>query len=178
MIRMGGLTGSARVSRLRPRGSADDGTDGTASHQRVAVIRRILVPVADSPAALRGAEFAAELARAIGGEVTLLHVHEGGGVTTLGLEPVSPEEAEEEKLRLAEPVFEKTSVPFRERGLAVEKKVAIGSPAEEIVAVAERGRFDQIVIGSRGMSELRRILTGSVSERVLHRAHCPVTVVP
>lgn len=141
------------------------------------MIRRILVPVDDSPSTLRAAVFAADLARGLGCEVTLFHVHERGGVTTLGLEPLSAEEAEEEKLRLAEPVFEKAGAPFREKGVAFERKVAIGSPAEEIVGLAERASFDLVVMGSRGVSELRRILTGSVSERVLHRAHCPVAIV-
>ena len=140
------------------------------------MIRRLLVPVDGSPASVRAAALAADLARAIGGGATLLHVYDRGGITALGLEALSAEEAEEEKLRLAGDVFEAALAPFRERGPAPERKVVLGLPAEEICGVARSGGYDLIVIGSRG-SGGRHLFTGSVSERVLQNAHCPVTVV-
>jgi len=44
--------------------------------------------------------------------------------------------------------------------------------------VAERAAADLIVTGRRGRSELVELLAGSVSQRMVHRAHCPVVVVP
>ena len=139
--------------------------------------RRMLVPVDGSAPAVRAAEFAAGLAKATGCEVTLLHVYDRGGLTRLGLEALSAEEAEEEKMRLAAPVFAAAEKPFVERGIAPERRVALGVAAEEICSLARSGGYDHIVMGSRGASELRSLLTGSVSERVIHRAHCPVTIV-
>ena len=52
-----------------------------------------------------------------------------------------------------------------------------GSPADEIVHAAEALGVGLIVVGSRGWGEVRSVLLGSVSERVLHLAHCPVLVV-
>lgn len=52
-----------------------------------------------------------------------------------------------------------------------------GSPADEIVHTAKELDVDMIVIGSRGWGEIRSVLLGSVSERVLHIAHCPVLIV-
>jgi nucleotide-binding universal stress UspA family protein len=52
-----------------------------------------------------------------------------------------------------------------------------GYPADEIVQIAEDLGVGLIVVGSRGWGEVRSILLGSVSERVLHLAHCPVLVV-
>ena len=55
--------------------------------------------------------------------------------------------------------------------------VRTGSPAEEIVDAAKHVGADLIVMGSRGLSGVRSVLLGSVSDRVLHLAHCPVLVV-
>jgi len=52
-----------------------------------------------------------------------------------------------------------------------------GSPAEEIVRCAEDLGAALLVIGSRGWGEMHAVLLGSVSERVLHTAHCPVLIV-
>jgi len=140
------------------------------------VIRRLLVPVDGSAASVRAAALAAELARSLGGEATLLHVHDRGGITALGLEALSAEEAEEEKLRLAADMFEPALAPFRELGLAPERKVVLGLAAEEICSFARSGGYDMIVMGSRGASG-RHLFTGTVSERVVQKAPCPVTVV-
>ncbi len=53
----------------------------------------------------------------------------------------------------------------------------LGHPAEAILRFAEDGKFDLIVLGRRGRSTAARWMLGSISERVLHYAHCPVMVV-
>jgi nucleotide-binding universal stress UspA family protein len=58
-----------------------------------------------------------------------------------------------------------------------DRKVAEGYAADEILNTAEQGKYDMIVIGSRGMGAVGRFLVGSVSDRVVHHAHCSVTVV-
>ena len=49
-------------------------------------------------------------------------------------------------------------------------------PWQEICKAAEREKANLIVVGSRGMGTLKRTLLGSVSDSVLHHAHCPVLV--
>jgi len=53
----------------------------------------------------------------------------------------------------------------------------IGHPVDRIVAVARDLQADLIVLGSRGLSGWNSYLLGSVSDGVLHHAHCPVLVV-
>ncbi|HPH66127.1 MAG TPA: universal stress protein [Kofleriaceae bacterium] len=53
----------------------------------------------------------------------------------------------------------------------------IGAPAEQILAVANDVSADSIIIGSHGRQGMERFLLGSVSERVVREAKCPVTVV-
>ena len=52
-----------------------------------------------------------------------------------------------------------------------------GQPAEETIALAEELDADLVVVGSRRVGRVKRLITGSVSEGVVHRASCPVLVV-
>ncbi|HWI61335.1 MAG TPA: universal stress protein [Symbiobacteriaceae bacterium] len=54
----------------------------------------------------------------------------------------------------------------------------IGMAAETILTLAEKGDYDLIVMGRRGLSPLKELLLGSVSQAVLHRAKIPVLMVP
>lgn len=64
-----------------------------------------------------------------------------------------------------------------ESGLTIETRVAVGHPVEQILREAEDAQADLIVMGRRGTTRATRWILGSVSERVLRYAHCPVTVV-
>lgn len=59
----------------------------------------------------------------------------------------------------------------------LETHVAVGHPAEQILRYAEDSHADMIVMGRRGLTRATRWILGSVSERVMRYAHCPVTVV-
>jgi nucleotide-binding universal stress UspA family protein len=52
-----------------------------------------------------------------------------------------------------------------------------GQPADEIVTYADSHDIDQIVMGSRGLSGVKRLLLGSVAETVVRRAEAPVNVI-
>jgi len=62
-------------------------------------------------------------------------------------------------------------------GAVAQTYLATGRPDEEIIELAEEIGAGMVVIGSRGLEGIRRALLGSVSESVLHHAHCPVMVV-
>ena len=49
-------------------------------------------------------------------------------------------------------------------------------PAIDLVKFAEENGYDQIIVGSRGLSGITRILLGSVADEVVRKVHCPVTV--
>jgi nucleotide-binding universal stress UspA family protein len=53
----------------------------------------------------------------------------------------------------------------------------MGSPAETIVEMVVREKFDLIIIGSRGYSRLSGLLVGSVADEVMEQASCPVLLV-
>lgn len=55
--------------------------------------------------------------------------------------------------------------------------VVAGRPGDAIVAEAAAGAADLVVVGARGLGHMSRVLLGSVSERVLRHAECPVLIV-
>lgn len=67
---------------------------------------------------------------------------------------------------------------FENRGIKVRKILVQGHPAETIIAVAEEENFELIVIGSRGLGGLQKLILGSVSNAVLQEAKncCVLTV--
>jgi nucleotide-binding universal stress UspA family protein len=63
------------------------------------------------------------------------------------------------------------------KGVEVETHVREGHPAEVIIDVANQEQADLIVVGSRGLTGIKRYLLGSVSSEVSHHAHCSVMIV-
>ena len=66
---------------------------------------------------------------------------------------------------------------FEGRNVHVSGEVLFGSPDSRIVETAEEDGVDLIVMGSHGYSRWERLLLGSVSNSVVHHAHCSVMVV-
>lgn len=62
-------------------------------------------------------------------------------------------------------------------GTKVEKQVLVGEPFEKIVETAKNGGFDLIVMGNRGFSKVKRFFVGSVTQKVISEAPCPVLVI-
>jgi nucleotide-binding universal stress UspA family protein len=77
----------------------------------------------------------------------------------------------------AESALGKTAEALRAQGFEVEVVVREGYPATVIEEEAQRLGADLIVIGTRGLSGLKHLLLGSVAERVVQRAPCPVLTV-
>jgi nucleotide-binding universal stress UspA family protein len=65
----------------------------------------------------------------------------------------------------------------RRAGVHLKSLVALGSPYEDIVRAAKRTRADLLVLGTHGRTGLTKVLLGSVAERVLRTASCPVLTV-
>lgn len=78
----------------------------------------------------------------------------------------------EAKKRLAGFVTKETT-----RTVSVTTQVVVGNPVWEICQVATRAQVDLIVLGSHGRTGLSHALLGSVAERVVRHAPCPVLVV-
>jgi nucleotide-binding universal stress UspA family protein len=63
------------------------------------------------------------------------------------------------------------------KGLKLNTQLEFGNPAETIIEVAEKGNYDLIIVGSRGLSNVKRFFLGSVSDDVSHHAKSSVLIV-
>lgn len=77
----------------------------------------------------------------------------------------------------ASETLEKTRRFFQENGLEVKTVLTKGQPADVICQAAEEGKFDLIVIGSRGLGTIKGLVLGSVSNKVIHNAKTSVLIV-
>jgi universal stress protein A len=66
---------------------------------------------------------------------------------------------------------------LQNRGVAAEAYQREGCPFDEIVKMAKHLKVDLIIIGSHGRTGLAHLLIGSVAQRVVEHAQCPVLVV-
>jgi nucleotide-binding universal stress UspA family protein len=77
----------------------------------------------------------------------------------------------------ADMILEEMAKLLADTPVQVERKALEGHPARTILETANEGHYELIVMGSRGMSRLAGFLLGSVSDAVVHHAHCPVMIV-
>lgn len=140
-------------------------------------VQRILVPVDFSDSTPVLLEWAAHLAEEHAASVLLLHAYHlpvefqqlEGAYLPADFWAQVKAEAQERLGGLAE--------ELRAKDIGVETIVAEGYAATVIVEEADRREADLIVIGTRGLSGLKHMLLGSIAERVVQKARCPVLTV-
>ncbi len=136
---------------------------------------KILCAVDFSESSRDALEHAAELARRFEAELTLIHVREVQRV--VGTEIVPTEKLLEEEARELGHKLEEWKTAAEEiAGRPVRTLLESGAAAPEIVRAAAREAFDLVVTGTKARKGLSRILLGSVAERVVREAPCPVLV--
>jgi len=139
---------------------------------------RICCPVDFSPASRFAMEAASELTWRFGGELTLLHVVERVPRPVASDTLVSPPEVlEMTGFELERAVAEWRDAAARIASRPVDYSLVPGDPAAEIARFAGEGRFDLVVMGTHGRTELEHAVLGSVAEKVVREAPCPVLVV-
>jgi nucleotide-binding universal stress UspA family protein len=134
----------------------------------------ILLPIDGSEHADRAAAYAAKMTAMMGARLLVLHCHRPFPVK-LG-EPYF-QKAIDKIMHQAGGLLAPFRSTFKEKGLDHSELIIEGPPAEKICEVARIENCEMIVMGSRGRSDLKGLLLGSVAHRVLQQAPCPVLVV-
>jgi nucleotide-binding universal stress UspA family protein len=142
-------------------------------------VKKILVPTDFSPPAARALDEAAALARLFGASVTLVHVYglpvpitNDGAAYGQNLIEALDETARANLAAARDELRRHTpGAP------PIDVKALLGFAADEIVAEAQRGHFDLIVMGTHGRTGIKHLLLGSVAERVVRTAPVPVLTV-
>jgi nucleotide-binding universal stress UspA family protein len=135
----------------------------------VEVYSKILLTVDGSEPSGRAVTQAAALAEAMGSEVLVFHVRE----TLPGKYDMDLREGE---VDLAAEI----AGDLKSKGVkagSLRESAFYGFVAQVVVAAADQFGADVIVMGSRGRSDLKGVLLGSVTHKVLHLTHVPVLVV-
>jgi len=132
-------------------------------------VEKILTAVDGSKHADKALEFAVQLAKNYSANLALLHVEEDKLIRIGGPQVVDCVGT------VGECILKDASTKIK--GISFNKMLEYGSPAETIIKVAKKANVDLIVIGSRGLSSVRRYLLGSVSDDISIHARSSVLIV-
>ncbi|MCB0875071.1 MAG: universal stress protein [Solirubrobacterales bacterium] len=135
---------------------------------------KIVVGVDGSEGSDRALDAAVEVAKRDGASVILCHVVER--IAAKG--DMAPLHADEPEVKGA---IEKRVAELRDAGIDADARfeaIVLGGPARSIADLAADEGADLIVVGTRGHSALGGVLLGSVTQKLLHLASCPVLCVP
>ena len=148
----------------------------------VKLIEKLLIALDGSDSANEALEFALDIAEKFSAEILLLTVvHQPlwPYISVPGTMPVAVANLKEDlrashKRVLTEAVEE---IKKKKPNIQVSAKLIEGHAADKIVEMAKEEKVDLIVLGSRGLSGVKRFLLGSVSHNVAHHCECPVLIV-
>jgi nucleotide-binding universal stress UspA family protein len=140
--------------------------------------KKILVPVDFSACSNEAIQTAVDLAGRYEATICLLHVHDlGAHALPVGYQLPNPGQIEHVMASHGEQL-ERTKKGLEAAGARnLTTQLLRGVPASEIVAFAKDSAADLIVMGTHGRTGLEHVIVGSVAERVVRRASCPVLVV-
>jgi len=139
---------------------------------------KIMVPVDGSEHSKKALDYAIKLGKMFSSEIVLIHVVQ---------QPIFPfsemttstfiDKVIEGLMENARRIINAAKDTVKREGLRVVDIIKVGQPAEVIISEAEKLNVNLIVIGSKGVSKVKRFLLGSISDAVVHHAKCPVLIV-
>jgi len=136
-------------------------------------IKKILVPIDGSKNSMRGLDEGIYLARQCQATITGLYVI-----------PIYPRNLADAimpfQIQLtneAKTFMSNAKIRCAQKGVDFKSRIIFGNPTVEIDEFSRSGKFDIIVIGSRGQSGLKEVFLGSVANAVIHKSKVPVLVV-
>jgi universal stress protein A len=141
-------------------------------------VTRILLPTDFSPSSAEAMRYACTLAQQFDAELHVLHVLEQRQSTTpaFGMGLALPSRVQE-TTAAAQQELERVLPADWAAGRKTVKAIAEGAPHREIVRYAADHQIDLIVLGTHGHTGLSHALLGSIAERVVRTAACPVLTV-
>jgi nucleotide-binding universal stress UspA family protein len=138
---------------------------------------------------LKALEIAIQVAKKFGGKISLIHIYSVTVMPVIMPEPttvtppmipvMTPTEvskAIEVARNAGARILADAEQKVKAEEVQVETLLKEGHTVQEIVKTAKEGKFDLIVIGGRGISKIRELLLGSVTDGVIHHAPCSVLV--
>jgi nucleotide-binding universal stress UspA family protein len=138
---------------------------------------RILVPVDLMEGSRAIVDYAVQLARPFNASIEVMHAWEPPQYVAPDLLVAAPgwnpQSLEKTALEAARKELT-TLIGALNAQVPITQRLEVGEPASATLRVAETGGFDLIIMGTHGRRGLPRLLLGSVAQKVIARAHCPV----
>jgi nucleotide-binding universal stress UspA family protein len=151
---------------------------------------KILVPVDGSSHSEKALKYAISIAKEYNGTICLIHIVSTSPLVSAPISEVGipgavsglPTSALSLKViegmrKAGEKILTKYEAAVKAEGIPVTCVLDDGNPVERIVKTAEEGKYSLIVMGARGISKVKALLLGSVSDGVCRKAPCPVLII-
>jgi nucleotide-binding universal stress UspA family protein len=138
------------------------------------VFQQIVVAIDGSEHSFRALEYAKYLGGMVGATLWLVHTVPHAPEI---LGDADQEELVARRMSAGQAVLDEARQKLGETTPSVKEELLEGPAADAILRVAETRAADLIVMGTRGLGSLQELLLGSVSDKVIREAHCPVMVV-
>jgi len=153
------------------------------------LFQKILVPLDGSEHSIKALDVAIQIAKRFRGKITLVHVYSVVAVPSMVPEPsvaaagvpvmvpIDISKVIDATRKVGLRILDDGAQRAKAEKVEVETLLEEGHTVEEIIRVAKEGNFELIVVGARGISRIKQMFLGSVSEGVMHHVACPVLVV-
>jgi len=140
-------------------------------------IKTILLPFDDSVSSVNAAHYALDLAQITKAKVAIVNCYEWNPSITEVPSPLL-KDLDKTCKKKADDILKTAEEIFRNRGVEYTTESIFGAPGRVLSDLAKTKRYDLIVMGSRGHSDIAGLFLGSVTHKMLSTIHCPVLVVP
>ena len=134
--------------------------------------RTILIPVENSPADQTILDHIKPLARLTGASLLLMHVADGWVARNFDQLNL----AESEEIKVDRTYLERRAAELRGEGFTVNCVLAMGEPSDEIIKFVRTHNVDLIAMSTHGRGGIKRLVIGSVADKVVRTAPRPVLV--
>lgn len=139
----------------------------------MAKFNKILVPLDGSANSMRGLDRAIEITKGGNAEITGFYVFHLPLAAGIKYTQKMKDDAQNKAVKAIGPAMNKT----KKAGATFKYHTGGGHTGSEIVKYAQKGKFDMIVIGARGVGGAKEAFLGSTSNYVMHKTKIPVLVV-
>ena len=146
-------------------------------------VHKILIAVEDSQYSEHAADYGFELAVKLGAEVALVHVNDIPVATPYIPDPIlnEPPVLVPELINIQEDAGKKLLNRISDKYInktTIYTFNKVGNTRDEILSTAEEWNADMIILGTHGRTGFDHFISGSVAERIVRKAKCPVLVIP
>jgi nucleotide-binding universal stress UspA family protein len=144
---------------------------------------KILIAVEDSQYSEHAADYGFELAKKLGADVALVHVNDIPVATPYIPDPIlnEPPVLVPELIQIQEDAGKKLLDRISDKYIeqtTIYTFNKVGNTRDEILSTAEEWNADMIILGTHGRTGFDHFISGSVAEKVVRKAKCPVLIIP